>query len=312
MSYFCDYVEDAGASGAAADDSPLYVFDGTFGDRDSSKALLDDYCTPAYFRRDDLFRLVGNKRRPPYRWVVFGPARSGSALHIDPLASAAWNALLQGTKRWCLLPPGVPRAACKPAGAGLDGEAITWFLRALPLCCAADWPYARPVHAIQRAGEIMFVPHGWWHAVLNLEHTLAVTQNYISGANFEAAWNHTRKARPRLASIWLERLRAARPELASIADRLTEENAPVSESSPSSSSSSSSSSSDDDDDEDDEEERGSRFDTVRAPNAPMLASTPGSKRALAEDACAATTMGTGHADIERGASWRRRKSEQST
>jgi histone arginine demethylase JMJD6 len=299
MHHFCDYVADPGPAGASVDDSPLYVFDGSFGDHDGSKAMLGDFCVPPYFARDDLFGLVGNKRRPPFRWVVFGPARSGSACHIDPLASAAWNALLSGRKRWCLLPPGVPRSAVKPAGVGLDGEAVTWFTRALPLCRAEDWPHARPVEAIQRAGEIMFVPHGWWHAVLNLDHTIAVTQNYISGANFDAAWRHTRKARPRLAGKWLERLRGARPDLAAVAERLAAEDAPVSESSPSSSSSSTSSDSSDEDADD----------TARADDAAAAAApadeAPGAKRAHLDDGAAAEPFVGAHA--ERGAAWGRRR-----
>ena len=43
-----------------------YIFDGTFSDRTGSSAMLQDYTVPPYFS-EDLFRLVGETRRPPYR-----------------------------------------------------------------------------------------------------------------------------------------------------------------------------------------------------------------------------------------------------
>ncbi|PNH12602.1 Bifunctional arginine demethylase and lysyl-hydroxylase JMJD6 [Tetrabaena socialis] len=108
------------------DDSPLYVFDGTFADREGSSGMRRDYEVPIYFR-EDLFNHVGERRRPPYRWLVMGPARSGSGLHIDPLATSAWNTLLAGHKRWALFPPGTPRCHVLPREQGIEREAVSWF-----------------------------------------------------------------------------------------------------------------------------------------------------------------------------------------
>eukprot|EP00879_Flechtneria_rotunda_P029484 GHRR01031892.1.p1 GENE.GHRR01031892.1~~GHRR01031892.1.p1 ORF type:complete len:132 (+),score=29.12 GHRR01031892.1:790-1185(+) len=58
---YCCYPHHAGS-----DDSPLYIFDGTFADRSGSTAMTDHYKVPDLFQ-DDLFKLVGERRRPPYR-----------------------------------------------------------------------------------------------------------------------------------------------------------------------------------------------------------------------------------------------------
>ena len=154
-----------------------------------------------------------------------GPARSGSGLHVDPLATSAWNALLSGHKRWALFPPGTPRHHVLPKIPGLEREAVSWFTHMYPLTQRADWPTAKPIDIIQVGepllcnwthppnlavlnvgiivnsmiicvittyfncclqgpGETVYVPGGWWHTVLNLDLTIAVTHNYASTANF--------------------------------------------------------------------------------------------------------------------------------
>jgi hypothetical protein len=51
------------------DDSPLYIFDGTFADAGRSSApMARDYEVPPLFA-EDLFRLAGERRRPPHRCV---------------------------------------------------------------------------------------------------------------------------------------------------------------------------------------------------------------------------------------------------
>ena len=62
LKYFSKYLK------YNTDDSPLYIFDSNYDNNSISKQLLDDYQVPSYFP-DDLFSLVGEKRRPPYRSV---------------------------------------------------------------------------------------------------------------------------------------------------------------------------------------------------------------------------------------------------
>lgn len=56
---------------------------------------------------EDLFSVLGESNRPDYRWLIMGPERSGSSFHKDPNATAAWNAVVKGSKKWVLFPPHV-------------------------------------------------------------------------------------------------------------------------------------------------------------------------------------------------------------
>lgn len=206
------------------DDSPLYIFDSAFDEDKAACQIMSDYRVPSYFK-DDLFGLVSESRRPPYRWWLVGPERSGTCVHIDPLATSAWNTLVVGKKRWVLFPPHVPKSVVK--GNGLirddeDDEAVHYFMYILPrikrkaqtfrgtakyknFCC---------FEFTQNPGETCFIPQGWWHAVLNLTDTVAITQNFCSPRNFDQVWQKTRSGRKRMAWKWLCQLEEKYPDLA--------------------------------------------------------------------------------------------------
>ncbi len=77
-----------------------------------------------------------------------------------------------------LFPPQVPKIIAKGLDVlkkGEDDEAINYFVDLLPRI-KAKYPQYPIFEFIQEPGETVFVPGGWWHGVLNLDHTVAVTQ----------------------------------------------------------------------------------------------------------------------------------------
>ncbi|KAJ3290641.1 hypothetical protein HK104_006629 [Borealophlyctis nickersoniae] len=163
------------------DEAPLYVFDGGFGEK--APEMLTDYSVSHIFEEDILSLLP---ERPSFRWLVIGPARSGASWHVDPLGTSAWNTLLSGRKRWALyppdaLPPGVTVTQTASGGRDFKSPAMLyWYLEVYPNLP----PDQKPIEIVQEPGETIFVPAGWWHAVLNIgEVNVAVTQNWAGRWN---------------------------------------------------------------------------------------------------------------------------------
>ncbi|VDO85643.1 unnamed protein product [Heligmosomoides polygyrus] len=204
LKYYAEYMKTTN------DDSPLYIFDGTFGEQWATEDMLHDYEVPTIFQYN-LFDVLGaHKKRPSYRWIVIGPARSGTNIHIDPLGTSAWNALIHGHKRWVFIHPDTPRELVhipKDQRGVHPKEAVTWFNTVYKRICEGNWPFDKyPVlECRQNPGETLFVPCGWWHVVINEDETVAVTQNFCSPVNLVHVYPTLLKQRPKLAQLFTER-----------------------------------------------------------------------------------------------------------
>jgi len=75
---------------------------------------------------------------------------------------------------------------------------------------------------IQGPGELVFVPGGWWHTVVNLDDTIAITQNYCNSVNFETVWKFVRKERKKMAVKFLRKLKKSYHNLYEIAKILND------------------------------------------------------------------------------------------
>ena len=94
---------------------------------------------------------------------------------------------------------------------GEEDEAIHYFDFVLPRLKKAE-NHAKGkiplmIECIQYPGETVFVPGGWWHTVINLDNTIAITENVCNYGNFDRVWYRTRTRRKRLAYRWLKLLR---------------------------------------------------------------------------------------------------------
>lgn len=154
------------ASLVASKEPPMYVFDNTL--LDAAPGLKDDLEWPRMF----------SKLAPSdSQQIIMGPEASGAPMHFHV---EAFNAALVGRKRWFLVPPANNFWSRKPAA--------TWF--------ADNYSSApKPMfECVQGPGDIIYIPEGYGHAVLNLEETVAVASEM--GLHRQAAAPRQGESRP--------------------------------------------------------------------------------------------------------------------
>eukprot|EP00536_Pseudo-nitzschia_multiseries_P016402 jgi/Psemu1/263629/estExt_Genewise1Plus.C_11020006 len=225
------------------DDAPLAVYDSQL-HTDERASLLEDYTVPKCFDAPDLFQSMIDSsdsdnsnggdsnddddddddekpEMPPYRWILIGPPRSGTGLHIDPLGTHAWVTLIEGAKRWVLFPYGTDKSTIGmqdpqiPSALWFSSE---WYRRSMELNPGA-------IEILQRPGETVYVPAGWPHLVLNLEFSTAVTHNYATEyPSFSRILRATEEEEPEMSAQWREYLQRERPDIWARHAKATESN----------------------------------------------------------------------------------------
>lgn len=118
---------------------------------------------------DDLF---------PARGLFISGRGARTGLHVDPWESDAVLCLTYGDKDWIFYAP--DQAPFLRNEAGMVDIANP-DLEKFP-----DFPRARPRYRFtQRAGEIVYVPRGWFHTVRNETDAISVTWNFVHQSTAE-------------------------------------------------------------------------------------------------------------------------------
>lgn len=172
--------------------STWYLVDWDF--RQSCPDLLRDFSVPDQFSLDWLAD-VPRRHRPDLMWIYIGYAGTYGPTHIDNFGSSAWLAVVQGTKR--VVFPTLHADVSSAANIDLFQS-------------SEDPKVIQCAEAVLRAGDVLFVPAGSWHAARNETYCLSVTANFIDGNNFS---QHRKFAMrgwfgPRMLANQLDRLSA--------------------------------------------------------------------------------------------------------
>ncbi|CAE8734542.1 unnamed protein product [Polarella glacialis] len=209
-----------------SDDAPLYIFDPCILTRAFREGtmLSSEYTVPHCFSQDKMGAITGSQYRPlPPAWLLVGAARSGTPIHDHPL-NAAWNSLLDGCKLWVIFPPDVDEGfLLLDEGEDYDLSAVEWFLwwagglASADDCSTEDSLAKRLLPSqtkiiVQHPGETVFLPPGWWHVVLNIRTSTAISYSLALRRDYERHWLALFEEDEAFAVFWRDALEREKAE----------------------------------------------------------------------------------------------------
>jgi hypothetical protein len=120
-----------------------------------------------------------------------------------------------------MFPPGIspPGVFASDDGADVSQPVslVEWYLEFFD-----DELMDKSIQFTANRGDIVFVPSGWWHAVINLEDTIAITQNFVGQGNLRKVLDFLKRrgdqvsgvdSAERLYDRFVECLKNHRPDL---------------------------------------------------------------------------------------------------
>ncbi|CAD6584879.1 MAG: hypothetical protein TREMPRED_003987, partial [Tremellales sp. Tagirdzhanova-0007] len=133
----------------------------------------DDWMNPAY---------SPSKTNPPqpqpndFRFCYVGPPGTFTPLHRDVYASYSWSANIVGRKKWWLFPPDTLHSVRDTSGK------LVFDVREMP-------DEGGGIKIVQQEGEVIYVPSGWYHQVVNLDFCISINHNFASSITLPSLYD---------------------------------------------------------------------------------------------------------------------------
>lgn len=109
---------------------------------------------------------------PWFEFFFSGPHTRFSRIHADAHSTHAWVVQIHGRKRFWMWPGAVRSGASLDVSEGQDIDSI--------------FTGHQPETAVLDAGDLLFIPSGWWHTAESQTASISLSGNFVNDTNWEA------------------------------------------------------------------------------------------------------------------------------